>query len=284
VGAPKSISQWFEGAERGLAMGIYITGPSLGGILALSLTNGVLMPVTGDSWRAVLFVYAGFVLLCGFVWLAISGHWTARAVERQAAAEPKRPQLQVFVELLRLPPVRLILLMSIGIFFFNHGLNNWLPEILRSGGMSAAGAGYWASIPTAVGIAGALMIPRLAVPSRRLPILLCLFVCAGGATLLIQNPAGPALAFGLALQGVARSSMLTIAMLLLMEGRGVVPQSRGLAGGLFFSAAEVGGVLGPLSVGLLSDLTGGFSAALFVLTGVCALLVLLLARLWRLDR
>ena len=56
-----------------------------------------------------------------------------------------------------------------------------------------------------------------------------------------------------------------------------------MAGGLFFSAAEIGGVLGPLSVGLLSDLTGGFSAALFVLSGVCALLVLLLARLWRLD-
>ncbi len=283
VGAPKSISQWFEGTERGLAMGIYITGPALGGILALSLTNGVLMPAAGDNWRTVLFVYAGFVLLCGFAWLAISAHWTARSVERQAAAEPKRPQLQVFVELLRLRPVRLVLLMSIGIFFFNHGLNNWLPEILRSGGMSAAGAGYWASIPTAVGIAGALTIPRLAVPARRLPILLCLFVCAGGATLLIHSPAGPALAFGLALQGVARSSMLTIAMLLLLESRSVVSQSRGMAGGLFFSAAEIGGVLGPFSVGLLTYLTGGFSAALFVLSGVCALLVLLLARLWRLD-
>ncbi|MEE9209735.1 MAG: MFS transporter, partial [Kiloniellales bacterium] len=101
--------------------------------------------------------------------------------------------------------------------------------------------------------------------------------------LLIHSPAGPALAFGLALQGVARSSMLTIAMLLLLESRSVVSQSRGMAGGLFFSAAEIGGVLGPLSVGLLSDLTGGFSAALFVLSGVCALLVLLLARLWRLD-
>jgi cyanate permease len=284
VGAPKLISLWFEGKERGLAMGVYITGPALGGIVALSLTNGLLMPWTGDSWRAVLISYAGFVLACSIVWLVISAHWTAQSVERQAAAEPKRPQLQVFGELVRLPAVRIVLMMSIGIFFFNHGINNWLPEILRSGGMSAAAAGYWASVPTAVGIAGALAIPRLAVPSRRLPILLGLFVCAGVATLLIDSPAGPVLASGLIFQGIARSSMLTIVVLVLMETRGVASQSRGLAGGLFFSAAEIGGVLGPLSVGFLSDVTGGFSAALFLLTGVCAALVLLLARLWLLDR
>jgi hypothetical protein len=38
-----------------------------------------------------------------------------------------------------------------------------------------------------------------------------------------------------------------------------------------------------LSIGFLSDLTGGFSAALFLLTAVCAVLVLLLVKLRRLD-
>jgi cyanate permease len=174
--------------------------------------------------------------------------------------------------------------MAIGIFFFNHGINNWLPEILRSGGMSAASAGYWASLPTAIGIVGALIIPRLALPERRIPILFGLFLCAGAATLLIQNPAGPLLAVGLMVQGIARSSMMTIAVLLLMETRGLAAQSRGLAGGLFFSAAEIGGVLGPLTVGFLSDAIGGFAAPLYLMTGVCLALVLLLARLRRLER
>jgi cyanate permease len=242
------------------------------------------MPLFDRDWRAVLFVYAGFVASCSLIWLAISAHPSARAVERQAAAEPRRPQLQVFAELLRLPAVRIVLLMAIGIFFFNHGLNNWLPEILRSGGMSAAAAGYWASLPTAIGIAGALIIPRLALPERRIPILFGLFLCAGAATLLIQNPAGPLLAGGLMVQGIARSSMMTIAVLLLMETRGLAAQSRGLAGGLFFSAAEIGGVLGPLSVGALSDATGGFAAPLYLMTGVCLVLMLLLARLRHLER
>jgi cyanate permease len=150
--------------------------------------------------------------------------------------------------------------------------------------MSAATAGYWASIPTAIGIAGSLIIPRLALPERRIPILFGLFLCAGAATLLIQNPAGPMLAGGLLVHGIARSSMMTIAILVLMETRGLEAQSRGLAGGLFFSAAEIGGVLGPLSVGFLSDATGGFTAPLYLMTGVCLVLILLLARLRRLER
>ena len=284
VGAPKLITLWFAGQERGLAMGIYITGPALGGILALSFTNSVFMPLFDHDWRSVLLAYAGFVGACSLIWLAITAHGSARAVERQAAAEPRRPQLQVFAELLRLPAVQTVLLMAIGIFFFNHGLNNWLPEILRSGGMSAAAAGYWASLPTAVGIAGALVIPRLASPERRIPILFGLFLCAGAATLLIDNPAGPLLTGGLMVQGIARSSMMTIAVLVLLETRGLAAQSRGLAGGLFFSAAEIGGVLGPLTVGFLSDATGGFAAPLYMMTGVCLVLVLLLARLRRLER
>ena len=284
VGAPQLIARWFATRERGLAMGIYITGPALGGIVALSATNSALMPFFDHDWRAVLFAYAGFVGACSLVWLAIAAHPSARAVERRAAAEPRRPQFQVFAELLRLPAVQTVLLMAIGIFFLNHGLTNWLPEILRSGGMSAVAAGYWASIPTAVGIVGALIIPRLALPERRNAILFGLFLCAGAATLLIQNPAGPLVTGGLMVYGIARTTMMTIAVLVLMETRGLAAQSRGLAGGLFFSVAEIGGVLGPLSVGLLSDATGGFTAPLYMMTGVCLFLMLLLARLRRLER
>src|SRR6185369_12030425 len=49
VGAPKLIGQWFGQAERGLAMGIYISGVSLGNVCALALTNAVMMPLFGGS-------------------------------------------------------------------------------------------------------------------------------------------------------------------------------------------------------------------------------------------
>ncbi len=277
IGGPKLISIWFDDHDRGFAMGLYVTGPALGAITALSLTNSVMMPLANDDWRVVLQAYAVFSLLIGFIWLAVASHPAARAVERHLAAVPKRPQFQVFSHLLRIRPVQIVLLMSVGIFFFNHALNNWLPEILRTGGMDAATAGYWASIPTLAGIVGALVIPKFATPARQPAILLALFLCAGAASVMLHAPAGPILATALILQGTARGTMMSLAILTLVSTHGVSKENVGAAGGLFFSAAEIGGVTGPLTVGAVYDLTGGFTAALAMLTGVCVLLLILLA-------
>ena len=284
IGAPKVVSLWFEGRERGLAMGIYISGPAIGSIMSLSLTNGVMMPFFAGDWRAVMFAYAGIAIVCGLLWVVVSSHQASRTMERRMAAEPRQPQLRVFGALLAEPAVRLILLMSIGVFIFNHGLNNWLPEILRTGGMPAASAGYWASIPSAIGIFAALTIPRFATEERRIPILGLLIVAAGAATMLLHLSAGPLLAFGLMCQGVSRGAMMTLLILVLVESRGVDSRSAGAAGGLFFSAAEVGGVLGPVLVGTIHDLTGGFSASLYMMSVVCAILLALLAWLRVLTR
>ncbi len=279
VGAPKLVSLWFTARERGLAMGIYVTGSNLGAVAALSLTNSVIMPLVGQDWRMVMFCYAGFALCAGAVWFVISAHPASRAMERRIAAEPRRSQKKQFAELLHLPPVRIVLAMSVGIFFFNHGLNNWLPEILRTGGMAPAEAGYWASVPMAMGIVAALLIPKFATETRRLTILLALFLSAGVATLLLRAEAGPLLATGLVLQGTARGAMMAVAVLVLIESPGVGSRRAGLAGGMFFSAAEIGGVLGPLTIGYVSEATGSFSMPLALLTAVTVMLVLLQFRL-----
>ena len=276
IGAPKLISLWFKGQERGTAMGIYITGPATGGIVSFSLTNSLLMPLTDHDWRAVLVIYAVLALVCCGLWLLISAHPAARAVERELKAQPREPQLKVFAMLLRLRSVQFVLLMSVGIFFFNHGLNNWLPELLRHSGISAAEAGIWASIPTAVGIAGALMIPRLATPNRRFAILAGLFMAAGLASLLLLTGDPTLMTIGLVAQGVARSSMMAVMILLLVEIKDIGSRYAGAASGLFFSAAEVGGVLGPLTLGAVYDSTGAFSPALILLACIMGGLLLLL--------
>jgi hypothetical protein len=52
---------------------------------------------------------------------------------------------------------------------------------------------------------------------------------------------------------------------------------------MFFTVAEIGGVLGPLSVGALSDVSGDFALPLAAMTGVCLLLLALLGLLRLLD-
>lgn len=283
IGAPKVVALWFEGKERGLAMGIYITGASLGVVTSLSLANSVLMPLVGGNWRGVMFLYCGASLCAGLVWYLIGRHAAAREIERRMAAEPRIRQRDVVVQLIRLPQVRLILAMATGIFFFNHSLNNWLPEILRTGGMHPVTAGFWSAVPTAVGIFAALLIPRLATPARRFAILAALLYCAGTATLLLHAASGPVLALGLICQGTARGAMTAIAVLCLMESRDVGSRYTGSASGLFFTAGEVGAVLGPLALGSLHDLTGGFAAGLYLLTAICIILLWLLGKLRRVE-
>ncbi len=169
--------------------------------------------------------------------------------------------------------------MSIGIFFINHALNNWLPQLLRDRGFTPVEAGLWAAIPSAMGVLGVLVIPRLATPERRLAIMGGLFCMSFLASLLLQSNASAVLASGLVLQGLARGSMMTIAILILMETPNIPPERVGLAGGMFFTSAEIGGVLGPFSFGLLSDLSAGFMVPLFSISLISLGLLLVLFQL-----
>ena len=202
------------------------------------------------------------------MWFFLARYW----LREQAHEISRTPQRIVIRKLVGVRAVRVVLLMSVGVFLFNHGLNNWLVELLQQHGFSAADAGYWATLPTLVGIAGSLVIPRLATPERRFSILLGLCLLAVASSVLLQFSETLPLTVGLIVQGVARSSLMTVLVLTLVELPGIGDRYAGMASGLFFSAAEIGGVLGPLGIGALYDLTGGFNVALGALTGVAILL------------
>ena len=142
--------------------------------------------------------------------------------------------------------------------------------------MDARAAGLWASAPIAIGIVGSLIIPRLASPPRRFGILVGLFVCVGAGALLLLVTTLPGLVAALVLLGIARGALMTIMMLVMMETHGVDSRHMGAAGGLFFSAAEIGGVLGPPTIGALSDATGSFDAGLLVLAAISVVMFVLL--------
>ncbi len=140
--------------------------------------------------------------------------------------------------------------------------------------MTQSEAGYWAAIPTLIGIAGSLLIPRLATPGRRFHILITLALFAATASILLQFQSEPLIFTGLLLQGIARSSLMTVLVLTLVELPGIGDRYAGVASGLFFSAAEIGGVLGPVSLGLLYDATGGFASGLLMLTNIAVALAI----------
>jgi len=270
AGAPKVVSENFTGAERGLAMGIYITGPGVGVMVSLLFTQPVLMPLLGGRWGLVLILWGFAALAAGLFWLLVG-----RGVTR--AGDPITPNAPLWNEIsavLSLSPVRLILLMSIGIFSINHAMNNWLVELLHNFGAGLKQASLLAVVPAAVGIVSALTLPRLATGSRRFSILIALFSCSlFGSLLFLIGGMGSWLYLALILMGIAGGSMMTVLVLTLVEVPGVGERRAGTAGGFFFSAAEIGGVGGPVAIGVLYGGSGGFSSALALLALVALLLI-----------
>lgn len=263
-GASKVVMACFEGSARGLAMGIYMTGPAIGSIIALTTTHSILLPLFDDSWRSILLLWAGIAFMTAFGWFALSTAAKSPSTGRQVGAPVS--QVRVIKTLLAQPAIVLVLIMSVSVMMFGHGLNNWLPELLQSHGLSAVNAGYWAAVPTAIGIVGSLMIPRLATPDRRYLILIGLGLTALCSSLLLRFAEPSSLLAGLLLQGIANSSLVTVLILTLLELPEVSERHAGVASGLFFSASQFGGVLGPFTMGLLYNADAGFSHGLGFLT------------------
>lgn len=282
VGAPKVISLWFESDERGLAMGIYMTGPALGSVLSLALINSVWMPLFDGAWRFVFILYFAIVLLAGLLWWAFNRlipDSENKNIPAALADDEDERQLvskfSTFAALLKLPVVRIILLMSVCAFIFSHGLGNWLPSILQEKGFTAIEAGYWSAMPMVIGVVASLTIPRLAKGSKHFLILsmVCLLVSLSLLGLIYLE--GRFLLLALIALGVVRGSLMTLCILVLMQSPAVGAKHMGVAGGLFFTFAEIGGVAGPAGVGLLRDRAGTFDTSLIALLLVSLVLLAL---------
>ncbi|MGE3857081.1 MAG: CynX/NimT family MFS transporter [Dehalococcoidia bacterium] len=272
IGAPKLTSTWFSDQEVGMALGIYTVSQSIGAMVATSLANALIMPATGDSWRATLLVFGGICAVTAVAWVALAREPRGGAGRR---AEGPGAMLASFRGLLRVPLVRLVLVMAVGVFLFNHSFTNWLPEMLRSRGMSASEAGFAASLPTLVAIGAALVIPRFTTARWQAPVLVAVFALWVVAALILRAPAtagGNLEVVALVLLGIGRGAATPLLMLSLIRARSVGSVLMGAAGGLFFTAGEVGGVLGPTLTGMLFDATGDFGAGLLVLGAAAAVL------------
>jgi MFS transporter, CP family, cyanate transporter len=269
VGAPTLVSSWFPPNERGLATGIAVSGPVIGSMITLLTANSLLMPAFDDQWRFVVLVFTGIAILLGCAF------WVVTASPPGDVPNPwerVRKGNASTRELLRVPIVRTILLLAVLTFFVNHAMGNWLPEILRDHGLSPASAGFWAAIVSIPGLIAGIGLPRLAQPHRRRPMLMTSYMLLSLALVPLALGWGPLTALGVLVYGAMRSAVLPVAMLFLMDDDRVGPANMAAASALYFTAGEIGGVSGPVVVGILAD-QQGFGAAVGVLAAVALLLV-----------
>ena len=263
IGGPKTISEWFRGKIRGTAIGIYTTGPWIGGLLALALTNSLLMPLVGNSWRLAFVCFGAMTCCAAFLWGIL-----ARGVSQTTSTEALGIY-SVFRNLFGIRNVRILLLMALFAFAIGHGFSSWLPKILETKGMSASQAGFSASIPLATGVLAILLVPRY-VPSQHRGGIIAIFGLLTTVHLvLVMFVSGVTLYAILAILGFISSPFMSLMLLILMDTREVDSKHMGAAGGMFFCVAEIGGFAGPLFMGVIVDATGTFLTGAFFLAGLC---------------
>ena len=263
IGGPKTISEWFQGKSRGTAIGIYTTGPWVGGLFAVALTNSWVMPLVSNNWRLVFVAYGLFTLGVGVLWGILARKCGSPAPDQGPGI------YAVFRRLFGVRNVQALLMMALLAFAIGHGFSSWLPNILEKNGMTASQAGFAASIPLATGIPAILLIPRF-VPSRLRGFMIAIFGLLTMANLvLVMFISGVALYSALALLGFISAPFMSLMLLILMDTREVDSKDMGAAGGMFYCVAEIGGFAGPLMMGVLVDATGTFLAGTFFLAGLC---------------
>lgn len=263
IGGPKTISEWFSGRSRGIAVGIYTTGPWIGGLMALALTNSLVMPLVGGSWRFTFVCYGMLTSVIALVWLFLARASASKPADAGASI------VEVFKKLIAVRNVQILMIMALFAFAINHGFSNWLPKIFEEHGMSASQAGYAASIPIATGIPAILFIPSLIPPHFRDRMVAILALMTTLNLVLVMKTSGTPLYIGLLVLGFVSSPFMPLMLLMLMESPRVETKYMGAAGGMFFCIAEIGGFSGPSIMGILVDLTGTFMAGTIFLAILC---------------
>jgi len=265
IGAPKVISIWFSGKDRGTAVGVYTTGPRIGQMFVLSATNGIVMPLTGNSWRLTFVFYGLFAFGMAMLWWFLAKD--ADPAETSEAFSINR----VIGRLLKIHNVRITLLTGLLSMTISHGFIGWLPKLLENSGFSAKIAGIYSAVPFIATIPAVLIIPRMIPHHLRGRMIALLALLAGAAIILVATLSVPLILI-LLLYGIAASSLLPLMVLNLMETPNVGSEYMGAAGGMLFCISEIGGFFGPYIVGVLVDLTGSFLAgAAFLSLSGCAI-------------
>ena len=275
IGAPKVVSLWFQGNQRGLAAGIYTTGPVSGAAIALATAASVVMPLTG-TWRGISLVYGGVVLVVMLLWWVFARDIESPPESAGRRAEASVSLLETLRALLRIRNVQVIVVLAVATFLLNHGLNNWLPTLLQEKDMTLSQAGSWTAASTLAGTLGLIAIPAIARHGYRAMTMAFLLLLASGTTLGLATLGGASLIGSLMLSSIVRVPMMPVLTLILMETPGVGALRMGAAGGLFFAAAEIGGFGGPFLLGILRDATDSLTLGVLFLAALSAVLALTL--------
>jgi predicted MFS family arabinose efflux permease len=268
-GGSKSVSAWFRGDRLGLAMGIRQAGLPFGGALAAAILPAV---AAASSWRTA-FTAGAVATLAGALVFAL----VYRPPAEVADAASKRAALSyaAVAGLLRQSWMRNAMIAGLALVSAQYAILTWLMLYLRDHAHIALIRGAWfLALAQAAGVAGRVGLAAWSdrAPARRFRLLLlCMIAVAAGFVVLVLVPPQtpePALAllaawlgfFGLGWYGPWVAYLADTSP----------PDKVGLTLGAAMAINQLGIIGAPPLLGLVHDLTGGYTALWACAVGVLA--------------
>jgi CP family cyanate transporter-like MFS transporter len=237
----------------GLMTSIYTTA------LAIGLTSASVLTVpisdAGDGWRTGLLFWAVTAGIAAVPWLALIAH-------------DRRPEeVRGRVGLLAVARTRLGWMMAL---FFGlqslqaYSIFGWFAEVYQDAGFSAHTAGLLLGVITGVSIPLSFLIPSLVARMDNQAVLVCVLMgCYPiGYIGLILAPYGGAVAWAV-LVGIGTTTFPLVLTLIGLRAR--TPGGTAALSGFAQSTGYLIAGAGPFGVGLLHDLSGGWTVPLLVL-------------------
>jgi CP family cyanate transporter-like MFS transporter len=253
---PAYVKREFD--RPGVVMGLYSAALNVGAAAGAAFTVP-LAAALGVDWRTALGLWLAMALAALALWLPVAG--TGRA---HRTSDPL-PDDAGSWSLLRQPLARQVTA-YIGLQSVQfYTVSAWLPTLLADSGVPVREGGLLLGLANVVGAAGALLAPAQAGRMRtQRPLILAVATAytVGLGGLLIAPDTGTLVwvaAFGLA-QGSGFALALTLIVL-----RSPTPLVAARLGGVAQCLGYLVAALGPLVVGALRDLTGGWSWPLALL-------------------
>ena len=248
-------------AYTGLLMGVYITVMNSGAALGA----GVSVPLAqqGFGWRGALGVWALPALLAALVWVyLLRGDRPVSPVAVSARGNLWRSPLAWHVTLF----------MGLQSVVFYASIA-WLPEVLQSGGLSAAQAGWLVSLMQFVGIPAALFAPILAGrrPAQR-GLLAAAALLSGAGILGLLLSGGALTVLWVSLLGLGQGASISLALTLFALRTADAAGAAALSG-MAQSAGYLLAATGPFLFGVLHDLTQSWRLPLALLFAVTVALL-----------
>ena len=286
------LAAWFPAQYRARILAGFLVAIPFSTVVGAPL-SGALLQLDGifglAGWKWLLIVEGLPAVVLGVVVAFVladrpqTADWLTplekTALTEMLAAEPRERVREGILEAFKDTRVVVCALVQFGFTIGSYGILFWLPQVLKTGGLSNLTVSLLTAIPYAFATV-AMIVWALAVDASGKKIGNLAVTCGLGAVGLVISVLTGSLAVGLA--------GLTIALVGITSARAIfwtiptrfltgVGAASGLA--LINSIGVMGGYFGPELMGLLKDATGGYLAGLLTMAGILALSTLLAASL-----